>query len=264
MNSILFPVLALGGTGLAMGVFLAYASKKFEVKVDEKVEMIQSILPGANCGACGFPGCAGYADAIALHGAGMTFCAPGGAAVAKEIAKIMGATVDVSDEKKVARVLCQGDNLKTKKKYDFNGDIKTCAAIKNYAGGDKSCNYSCLGYGDCERVCPTNAIKVNERGIAEVDESKCISCEMCVKVCPKSVITMISPKQKVTVMCSSKDKGVVAKAACQTSCIGCSLCAKTCPVGAIVIENNLARIIEEKCVNCGACALKCPTKAIIK
>ncbi|WP_294705735.1 RnfABCDGE type electron transport complex subunit B [uncultured Fusobacterium sp.] len=263
MEAILIPAIVLGLTGLAMGLFLAFASIKFEVQVDPKIEAISGILPGANCGGCGFPGCSGYAAAIVEQGAPMSLCAPGGAAVAAKIGEIMGASVDVSSEKVVARVLCQGDNTRTTKIYEFDGELQTCAAMMLYAGGDKSCVYSCLGHGDCEKVCPVGAIKVNEKGIAEVDEEKCISCGLCQKACPKKVIAMLPQSKKVTVTCSSKDKGATAKKACSTACIGCGICAKNCPVGAITVENNLAKIDPAKCISCGICALKCPTKAIV-
>ena len=193
----------------------------------------------------------------------MSLCAPGGAAVAAKIGEIMGASVDVSSEKVVARVLCQGDNTRTTKIYKFDGELQTCAAMMLYAGGDKSCVYSCLGHGDCEKVCPVEAIKVNEKGIAEVDEDKCISCGLCQKACPKKVIAMLPQSKKVTVTCSSKEKGAAAKKACTTACIGCGICAKNCPVGAITVENNLAKIDPAKCISCGICATKCPTKAIV-
>lgn len=263
MEAVLIPAIVLGLTGLAMGLFLAFASIKFEVEVDPKIEAIIGVLPGANCGGCGFPGCSGYAAAIVEEGAAMSLCAPGGGAVAAKIGEIMGAAVDVSAEKKVARVLCQGDKTRTSKIYEFDGELQTCAAMMLYAGGDKSCMYSCLGHGDCEKVCPVGAIKVNEKGIAEVDEDKCISCGLCQKACPKKVIAMVPQSQKVTVICSSKDKGATAKKACQTACIGCGICAKNCPVGAITVENNLAKIDPAKCISCGICATKCPTKAIV-
>lgn len=263
MEAVLIPAIVLGLTGLAMGLFLAFASIKFEVQVDPKIEAISGILPGANCGGCGFPGCSGYAAAIVEQGAPMSLCAPGGAAVAAKIGEIMGASVDVSSEKVVARVLCQGDNTRTTKIYKFDGELQTCAAMMLYAGGDKSCVYSCLGHGDCEKVCPVGAIKVNEKGIAEVDEDKCISCGLCQKACPKKVIAMLPQSKKVTVTCSSKEKGAAAKKACTTACIGCGICAKNCPVGAITVENNLAKIYPAKCISCGICATKCPTKAIV-
>lgn len=263
MEAVLIPAIVLGLTGLAMGLFLAFASIKFEVQVDPKIEAISGILPGANCGGCGFPGCSGYAAAIVEQGAPMSLCAPGGAAVAAKIGEIMGASVDVSSEKVVARVLCQGDNTRTTKIYKFDGELQTCAAMMLYAGGDKSCVYSCLGHRDCEKVCPVGAIKVNEKGIAEVDEDKCISCGLCQKACPKKVIAMLPQSKKVTVTCSSKEKGAAAKKACTTACIGCGICAKNCPVGAITVENNLAKIDPAKCISCGICATKCPTKAIV-
>lgn len=262
MEAIMMPAIVLGLTGLAMGLFLAFASMKFEIEVDPKIEAIMGVLPGANCGGCGFPGCSGYAAAIVNEGAAMSLCAPGGGAVAAKIGEIMGASVEVSDEKIVAKVLCQGDNTKTTKIYEFDGELQTCAAMMLYAGGDKSCMYSCLGHGDCEKVCPVGAIKVNERGIAEVNEDKCISCGLCQKTCPKKVIAMLPQSKKVTVACSSKDKGAVARKACSTACIGCGMCAKACPVGAITVENNLAKIDPAKCIQCGLCAGKCPTGAI--
>lgn len=263
MEAILIPAIVLGLTGLAMGLFLAFASIKFEVEVDPKIEAISGVLPGANCGGCGFPGCSGYAAAIVEEGAPMSLCAPGGGAVAAKIGEIMGASVDVSGEKVVARVLCQGDNTRTTKIYEFDGEIQTCAAMALYAGGDKSCMYSCLGHGDCEKVCPVNAIKVNEKGIAEVDEEKCISCGLCQKACPKKVIAMLPQNKKVTVTCSSRDKGAVAKKNCSVACIGCGICAKNCPVEAITVIGNLAKIDPAKCISCGICATKCPTKAIV-
>lgn len=254
------PIIILGVLGLLMGLFLAYASKKFEVKKDALVEKIIEALPGINCGACGYPGCSGYAESIA-KGADINLCSPGGAEVKEKLAEITGKNA-MNSEKRVARVFCQGDNLKVKKLYEFDSDIKTCANVNLYFGGDKACMYACVGYGDCKKVCPADAIYTNERGIVEIDESKCISCEKCVKACPKKVIRMVPEKSRVTVLCTNREKAQLARANCSVACIACSLCVKACPVSAIEIVGNLAKIDPEKCVNCGICALKCPTNAI--
>lgn len=254
-------IIILGLLGLLMGLFLAYASKKFKVQKDEKVERITSILPGVNCGACGYPGCSGYAEAVA-KGVEITLCSPGGSEVKKALEEITGKSGG-NTEKQVARVMCQGDNSKVKKLFDFDADIKTCANANLYFGGDKTCMYSCLGYGDCKRVCPADAIIIGENGIAIIDESKCISCSKCVKTCPKKVIRMVPEKSKVTVLCTNREKGQIAKKNCSVACIACGLCAKACPVDATEVNGNLAKIDPDKCINCGLCATKCPTKAIV-
>lgn len=262
MNTYLMPAIMLAVTGLLMGLFLAYASKKFEVEVDPKVEEILGILPGVNCGACGFPGCAGYANGVALEGAPMSNCAPGGAEVAKKIGAIMGSEVEVSEDKMVAKLLCQGNCEHTTKKYEYDGSIQTCASMALYSGGDKSCSFSCIGLGDCIKVCPVDAISFSGDGLVKIDEDLCISCKQCVVQCPKKVLAMLPQKKKVTVKCSSKDNGATAKKACKTACIGCSACVRVCPTDAITVESNLAKIDPDKCIECGLCADKCPTKAI--
>ncbi len=260
---IMIPMIVLGLLGLGLGGFLAYSSKKFEVEIDPNVENVLKALPGANCGACGYPGCSGYAEAIVNQGEEITLCAPGGDSVREKIGDILGKNAGSGGVKKVARVMCHGGNDKTKQKYDYDTEIKTCASANLYFSGDKSCSYGCLGYGDCVRVCPFDAIHINEKGIAEVDEEKCTACNKCVVECPKNIIELVPETSKVTVFCKSKEKALDAKKACEVACIGCGICVRSCPYDAITLVDNLAKIDPEKCKNCGICAIKCPTNAII-
>lgn len=260
--TILIPILVLGIMAAIMGMILAYASKKFEVKVDERVEKIYEALPGANCGACGYPGCMGYAEAVATGNVQTNLCTVGGGDTVEKISLIIGVEGQVHTEKKVARVMCKGDNTKTNKKYELDVKIKTCVAANLNFWGDKSCNYGCVGYGDCERICPFDAIHVNEKGVAVVEEDKCTSCGKCVLACPEHVIKIVPKKSRYSVHCCSKDIAAITRKACTVGCIACSICVKNCPVSAITIDNNVAVINPAKCTNCGICELKCPTNAI--
>jgi len=259
---IITAVIVLGIIGMILGALLAYSSKVFEVKVDPKIEEIIGVLPGVNCGACGYPGCAGYAEAVVMKGVSIALCAPGGSEVVTKISETLGVEGVDSQERKVARVMCGGDNSKTERKYEFDAELRRCNTAVLYFGGDKKCDYGCTGYGDCVRVCPFDAIYVNEKGLAIVDEAKCTGCGKCIYACPKKIIKLVNESSRVSVLCSSKDKGAISKKICSVSCIGCGICAKNCPVSAITVDNNLATIDFEKCINCGICAIKCPTNAI--
>lgn len=258
MSQILIPILIIGGMGIAFGILLGVTSKIFEVKTDERVPLITETLPGANCGGCGFAGCAAYADAIVNGGAKTNMCPVGGEAVAKKIAEIMGAEEEAS-EKYIARVMCSGnfENAKSKFEYDGPMDCHIAAGL----GGEKMCPNACLGLGSCVKVCQFDAITV-ENGVAVTDKEKCVGCGMCVSECPRSVIRLVPEKTKYSVACSSVEKGKVTRSVCDVGCIGCGICAKNCPKGAIVLENNLAKIDDEKCVGCGICAAKCPRHII--
>ncbi|SHH67754.1 RnfABCDGE type electron transport complex subunit B [Sporanaerobacter acetigenes] len=261
MSTILYPLLVLGGLGLLFGVILSLASKAFAVETDPKVEEIRSVLPGANCGACGFPGCDGLANAIAEGKAPVNGCAVGGKAVADKVAEIMGVSGQDA-EKMVAKVLCQGTDCKAIKKYEYTG-LQDCKAANIVAGGNKGCQYGCLGFGTCKDVCQFEAIEIID-GIANIDPEKCTSCGQCIKACPKGIIELVPYKQKVIVKCKSSEFGKSVKEKCTIGCIGCQMCVKACPTDpkAMQFENNLAHIDYEKCINCGLCAQKCPTGAI--
>ena len=261
VTGILAATLLVGGIGLFVGLFLGIAAIKFKVKVDEKEEAVLAALPGNNCGGCGFPGCSGLATAIAKGEAAVNACPVGGEPVGKVIAEIMGVEAEET-ERKVAFVHCQGDCDKTTLDYEYTGieDCRMLSFVPN--GGAKSCNYGCLGYGSCVKVCPFDAIHV-ENGVAVVDKEKCKACGKCIEVCPKNLISLEPYEAKHIVACSSKDKGPVTMKACTVGCIGCGICVKNCPAEAIKVENLHAVIDQEKCTGCGTCKEKCPKKAII-
>lgn len=248
-------------TGIVIGVLLGVAGKFFEVEVDEKELAVRELLPGNNCGACGFAGCDAMAKAIAEGNAPVNGCPVGGAPVADQIAEVMGVTAEAA-AKKVAYVKCNGTCDKTERKYNYTG-LSDCRTLAMTPGaGDKACSYGCLGLGTCVKVCDFDAIHI-VNGVAVVDPEKCTSCGKCANICPKHLIEVIPADAQCRVTCSSHDKGKDVKAACATGCIGCGICVKQCESGAITLENNVAYIDQEKCTKCGKCAAKCPSKIIL-
>ncbi len=260
MNIIIISVVSMGTMGAIFALGLSYASKKFVVEVDPKIEEINRVLPGANCGACGYPGCDGFATAVVKGEAPTNGCPVGGAVVAGKVASIMGVDAVESGERQVARVICQGKACHTSVKYHYEG-IKDCRAAAKLGSGNKSCDYGCLGFGTCLDVCQFGALEIID-GIAKINPDKCTACRKCIAICPKFVISLVPYNQKVIVDCSSKDFGKSVKLNCGVGCIGCRICEKACPSDAIHVENNLAIIDYDKCTNCGICAEKCPTNAI--
>lgn len=247
--------------GIVFGVLLTVISKVFAVKVDERAQKITETLPGANCGACGYAGCADYADAIVNKGVPMNACLPGGAAAASKIGEIMGVAVTAA-ERKIPVVHCNGTCEATKPKFAFDG-VQTCASAKRFYGGTGSCMHGCLGLGDCSAACEKDCIRIQD-GLAVICTEECISCGKCAKACPNGLITLRSEKKKVDVLCSSKDMGKTAMQACQHACIGCKKCEKICKFDAIHVIDNHAVIDYDKCRSCGLCVKECPKQCIVK
>ena len=258
---ILIPVLIMLLVGVLCAVLLTVASVFFSVKEDERAVAIREALPGANCGACGFSGCDGYAKALSEGRTDKTnLCTPGGDTAAAAIAGIMGTeALDVIE--KVAYVACNGSCKPEEKKYEYVGP-KTCkAANMNYAG-DRLCTFACLGYGDCMRVCPRGAISISEAGIASINPRLCLGCGICARECPNGIIHIVPDTVRTVVECSNHYKGAEVRRVCQNGCIACGKCQKVCPDGALEIIDNLARIDYNKCSGCGACRDACPIGCI--
>ena len=258
MDLITTSTLCIGGVGLASAVALAIAEKYLSTPQDPRIETVAGLLPGANCGGCGFAGCADYARAIVMDNAPCNACAPGGAACANAIAEVLGRTAG-STEQRVALVLCCGDDTEAVRRAAYNG-LADCAAAHATAGGDKGCTYGCLGYGSCARVCPVNAVTV-ANGIAKVDKALCIACGKCVAACPRTLIKLVPAAATVHVLCSSKDKGPAVKKVCGTGCIGCRICTKFAD-GAIAMDGFLAVVDYAKPLTSAEPAAKCPGHCI--
>ena len=258
---VLIPALVLLAIALVCAVLLTVSSVFFGVPDDSRAAEIRDALPGANCGACGFSGCDGYAKALSEgKTAEVNLCTPGGDGTARRIAKIMGTEPGEVIER-VAYVACGGDCSPNGRKFNYDGP-HTCKAANVYFSGDRFCNFACLGYGDCMNVCPRDAISISERGTAEINPKKCIGCGLCVKTCPNGIISLIEDTERIVVKCSNHDKGAKVRRACDVGCIACGKCEKTCPNDAIHVVNNLATIDYEKCTACGACVEVCPVKCI--
>ena len=225
---------------------------------NERLAEIRDALPGANCGACGYAGCDSYAEAVENGSAEPNLCAPGGKDAALKLSEILGVEIELTP--KVARVNCNGctDNAETR--YNYTGML-SCKAAAALGGGMKSCDFACLGLGDCQNVCEFGAISV-ENGVAVVNEALCGGCGLCAKTCPKQVISIVTKKASAVIPCSNKQKGGVARKNCKAACIGCSACVRACEFGAVKVENFLATVDETKCTACGKCVAACPQKII--
>ncbi len=261
LQVVIKSVAFMGGIGAVFGLGLALAAKKFAVKTDPRVDAVRDALPGANCGACGFAGCQGYAEAVVGNpDISPALCAPGKADIAAMVAKITG-KVAPEIVPMVATIFCRGGECKASRRFVYDG-VKDCRAAILVSGGDKTCQYGCLGYGTCSRACPFGAISMDKDNLPVVDQGKCTACGVCVAACPKSIISLTPVAKKVHIKCSSHDKGPVVKKACELGCIACGLCVKGCPEGAISMDNFLAKIDYAKCEHCETCVLICPQRTI--
>ena len=267
MNSLIFPIATVTAIGVICAVMLSVASKIMAVEVDERAEQLRAFLPGANCGACGFAGCDGYAAAL-ISDAGPTnngggvksnLCTPGGPSVSRAISALLG--LDPADVvTKVAILHCGGDCTFRQNKMEYAG-IQSCAASGQLFGGQSACPHGCIGLGDCAHVCPNHAITIIN-GIARIDSSVCTGCGLCARTCPNRIITLESDSIMTAVICASPESGAATRKICGRGCIACGRCKRECPASAITVEGNLARIDYGKCDACGHCSEVCPVHCI--
>ena len=267
-STIIWTIVILTVLGLLLSLILFWVARKFKVEEDPRIDEVEKVMPGANCGGCGFAGCRAFADA-AVHAPNLdnNYCPVGGNEVMKKVADILGYQV-VDKAPMVAVVRCNGScsNRPTTNIYD---GVKSCRVKAALYSGDTGCSFGCLGCGDCVDACQFGAISMDpETGLPVVDQTKCTACGACAKACPKHVIEIrnagTTPRntRRVYVSCINKEKGGVARKACTAACIGCGKCAKVCKFDAITVQDNLAYIDYEKCKACGQCVFECPTGAI--
>ena len=262
VSLLLKAIAALSLMGLIVGVALSIAARKFHVTVDERVEKVNALLPGANCGACGNPSCFQVAVGIAEGTLPPNACVAGGPTCADAVAEALGL-----EKAAVATVVsCRhcGGGTAASRVYDYSG-VRSCNAVSRVAGGDLACAYGCLGYGDCVAACPFDAIRLDDRRLPVVDRQKCTGCGLCIKDCPRDqlkLLELIPESAAVVVRCSAHDKPAPRKKACPAACIACKKCEKECPADAIHVIDALAVIDYQKCTACGACVDVCPQECI--
>jgi len=257
--SIILAVVLMTVIGLICATILVLASKFMATKVDERVMQISKLLPGINCGACGFSSCDAYAHALIYDVIPANLCIPGGNDVSKVISNMLGVQEE-SITMIYPIIYCSGDNTSRVLKMDYKG-VKKCAAAKKLFGGQNACTFGCLGFGDCLAVCRYDALCLDS-GLPRLDSEKCVGCTLCHEACPNDVIKFSRPSNSAIVKCRNTEKGAVVRKKCTSGCIACTRCVKVCPNEAIKIDDNLAYIDFAKCDACGKCIEVCNPKCI--
>lgn len=266
-ETLLFTILTLVVLGILAALILYFVAQKFKVYEDPRIDETEARLPGANCGGCGYPGCRGLAEALVKEDdISQMFCPVGGGDTMKAVAEYLGKSAP-EKEPQVAEVRCNGSCDKRPRTNIYDGAVSCAVAASLYAG-ETGCSYGCLGCGDCVAACNFDALHMNpSTGLPEVDPENCTACGACVKACPRMIIELRKkgPKnRRVYVSCVNKDKGAVARKACQVACIACGKCVKVCPFDAITMQDNIAYIDSYKCRLCRKCVPECPTGAILE
>lgn len=262
--SVLYAFLTIGILAFILGVALEFAAKKFATEKDEKLTELEKIMPGVNCGGCGYAGCSAYAEAVAKGEAEIGRCAPGGKALALSMAAIMGVS-DISEpEKQVAFIACRGDVNHTQLDAKYDG-ILDCRAASLLFNGNKGCKAGCLHFGSCAAECPSKAIYTDSEGNYIVDKTKCTGCGVCVNVCPHKVIRLIPIDAKYAVACNNTESGLKVRRVCEKGCIGCKICVNKHPASGCEMKEDLSFVNYTKDTSdLEGAAESCPRKIIVK
>jgi len=259
----LASVTLLGGV---FGLGLALASRKFRVEEDPRIEKICTMLPGTNCGACGYAGCRQFAEAVVRLKDTPHSCRAGGRDVAAQVTAVMGFSPAGEPETLIPRLHCRGSKKYTSNRAAYRG-IPSCAAADLVEGGFKACLYGCLGLGDCALACPFDAMMISKEGLPVVDKRLCTGCGRCARACPRNLLSLGKNNgigsEGVQVLCCSPERGRAVQKACSVGCIACRRCVRACPSGAISMENNLPVIISARCNRCGTCVEECPKGVLL-
>lgn len=267
MNTVVITIISLSVIGSLAGFILYLIARKFKVFEDPRIDDVEAVLPGANCGGCGFPGCRGFAETcVKAEELDALFCPVGGNDGMAKVALALGKVSTLKDPT-VAVIRCSGSPVHRARTTRYDS-AATCEIASGLYCGDTACAFGCLGLGDCVVVCKFDAIHMNPfTQLPEVIDEKCTSCGACVKACPKAIIELRKKNKKdrkVFVSCINQDKGAVAKKACSVACIGCKACIKVCRFDAITVDNFLAYIDPVKCTLCRKCVEVCPTDSILE
>ena len=244
-----------------LGFLLGFFKKMFYVPVDERVEKVRAVLPGANCGGCGFPGCDGFAAAVVAGKTHVDGCPAGGEAVAEAVGGVLGIAALI--EQKDALLQCQGCTSNAITNGEYVG-LKSCAASKLTTNGTKACPYGCIGFGDCVSVCKFGALSMGDDGLPHIDHFACTGCGMCASVCPQRLIALVHTKYtRAVALCSNRttNKSSVLKQ-CKAGCIKCAKCEKNCPTGALILKDGIPWVDHAQCTSCGVCVSGCPTHVL--
>lgn len=262
LTILIVSLASLAVIGLIAGAILAYASQRFKVEEDPKISEAVRILPGANCGACGYAGCHGLAEALVKGETNIAECKLLAEAQREELAKLLGVEA-AKVEEKVAVLFCGAGKAQCQIRSEYKG-VDTCKGEDLASGGSLACTYGSLVQGDCFRSCPFDAMELDGDKPPKILRDKCVACGKCIAACPRNLIELVPRSHKILILCKTLDKGAQVKKICKVGCIGCRLCVKACPTGAITMEGRLPVIDYSKCDECGECIKACPQNTIVK